>query len=209
MPESQNEQFQKRQVAYKISIATILNSAFAKDETSAGYIKVNDLVISRVNMIGILVSKNEAQNSSSAIIDDGTGRINLRTFEPSNVFSRAEIGDSVIVVGKIREYNDEKYIIPEIIRKIDNRWVNVRRNEIGNSQAAVAENSDKTEEIIIVQSPKDNIYSIIKELDKGDGVLIDDIIKMSKSNDTESVVKTLLKSGDIFEVKPGMLKVLE
>ena len=209
MPESQNEQFQKRQVAYKISIATILNSAFAKDETSAGYIKVNDLVISRVNMIGILVSKNEAQNSSSAIIDDGTGRINLRTFEPSNVFSRAEIGDSVIVVGKIREYNDEKYIIPEIIRKIDNRWVNVRRNEIGNSQAAVAENSDKTEEIIIVQSPKDNIYSIIKELDKGDGVLIDDIIKMSKSNDTESVVKTLLKSGDIFDVKPGMLKVLE
>ena len=209
MPESQNEQFQKRQVAYKISIATILNSAFAKDETSAGYIKVNDLVISRANIIGILVSKNEAQNSSSAIIDDGTGRINLRTFEPSNVFSRAEIGDSVIVVGKIREYNDEKYIIPEIIRKIDSRWVNVRRNEIGNSQAAVAENSDKTEEIIIVQSPKDNIYSIIKELDKGDGVLIDDIIKMSKSNDTESVVKTLLKSGDIFEVKPGMLKVLE
>ena len=209
MPELQNEQFQKRQVAYKISIATILNSAFAKDETSAGYIKVNDLVISRANIIGILVSKNEAQNSSSAIIDDGTGRINLRTFEPSNVFSRAEIGDSVIVVGKIREYNDEKYIIPEIIRKIDSRWVNVRRNEIGNSQAAVAENSDKTEEIIIVQSPKDNIYSIIKELDKGDGVLIDDIIKMSKSNDTESVVKTLLKSGDIFEVKPGMLKVLE
>lgn len=209
MPELQNEQFQKRQVAYKISIATILNSAFAKDMDSAGYIRVNNMTVSRVNIIGILIAKNDSQNFSSAIIDDSTGRISLRTFEPSGVFSRAEIGDPAIVIGKVREYNNEKYIIPEIVRKMDSRWIDVRRNEIGNVQAAPAQDDGRVEELQISQNPKEDVYSLIKDLDKGDGASIDEVIKMAKGGDAESIVNTLLKSGDIFEVKPGKLKVLE
>ena len=219
MSELQNEQFQKRQVAYKVTVSSILDEPFAKDETSAGYIKISNLNVSRVNVMGILIEKNDSQNASFGAIDDGSGRINLRTFEPSNVFSRVNVGDSVLVVGKIREYDSEKYIIPEIVRKIENEWINLRRKELDfipkqietPRQELAKEPSPTVVEVIAenVQNPREKVYGLIKNLDKGDGSLIDDVIKESGNDNAEIIVKKLLESGDIFEVKPGKLKVLE
>ena len=50
---------------------------------------------------------------------------------------------------------------------------------------------------------------MIKKLDEGDGVLIDDVIKSSKIGDAEEIINRLLENGDIFEIKPGKLKILE
>jgi len=214
MPEPEQKTFQKRQVAYKVKISSIINSGFFKDDLSAGYIKINDMRVSRVNIIATLINKPELPASNfTAIIDDGTGRISLRSFEGGNIFSKAEIGDIVLVVGRVREFNKEKYIIPEILKKInDFRWMNLRKKELADIEEMTIDAESINMELEQHNgTPNVNaeICSIIKRLDSGEGVSIDDVIKTSGIDSAEGIIKNLLESGDIFEIRHGKLKVLE
>ena len=213
MPELEQKTFQKRQVAYKIRISHILNGSFVKDNISAGYVRLNGLNVSRINLIAAVVYKPEQPSSyASAIIDDGTGKILLRSFENINLFSKVDVGDIVLVIGKIREYNNEKYILPEILKKIGNsKWMNLREMELKNAKNPEKE-MIKNESIAVEQAVQDNsdvVYSIIKKLDNGYGVSVDDVINNSSCSNAEEIINKLLENGDIFEIKPGKLKVLE
>ena len=213
MPELEQKSFQKRQVAHKVRIVSLLNGKFIKDELSAGYIRFNDLNISRVNIIAAVVYKSGPENNyTNAFVDDGTGKILLRSFENNDTFSKIDVGDVILVIGRIREFNNEKYIIPEIVKKIDNiDWVNVRKLEINN--ISIAETGE--EKNIIPPSDAtdlgiyEKIYLLIKKLDNGEGAVIEEVIKNFGSDDVENKINKLLENGDIFEIKPGRLKVLE
>lgn len=211
MPELEQKAFQ-RQTAYKVRISDLLNQNYMKGELSAGYIKLNGVNISRVNVIATVVYKPESSSFSTAVIDDGTGRIPLRSFENNGIFSKIEVSDAVLVVGKIREFNGEKYILPEILKKINNfGWLNVRKLELASENAV--ENIKAIGNVAIEDSDNkelnEEIYSLIKKLDSGDGATIDDVIKNSNNSEAENVVNKLLNRGDIFEIRPGKLKVLE
>ena len=212
MPELQN-QFQKRQIAYKARISDILNGSFIKDESSAGHLSFEDVSISRVNIIATAVFKPEqGSNVSSVVIDDGTGKILLRSFENAAVFSNVDVGDFVLVIGKVREFNGERYVVPEILKKINNaEWVNVRKLELKSTIYSVksekAENKDLPGET--GNGFNDEIYALIKKLDSGDGALVDDVVKESNNGKAENIIIRLLENGDIFEISPGKLKVLE
>jgi len=209
MPELEQKTFQKRQVAYKLKISDILNGNLIKEEFS-GNVKLNNINVSRVNIIAAMIYKSEDFNYSSAVIDDGFGRIQLRSFENNAYFSKIDVGDVVLVIGRIREFNNEKYIVPEILKKITNtRWVDIRRLELKNND--IIDNNIKITDKNLIEGAKINedIYSLIKKLDNGDGASFDNIIKSSGSIDAEKILNKLLENGDIFEIKPGKLKVLE
>lgn len=201
----------QRHVAYKVRISDILKSNFIKDEQlSAGYIKINDRIVSRVNVIASLVYKFEQPNYASVVIDDGTGKISLRSFDDTNLFLKLDVGDVVLVIGRVREFNGEKYIIPEIFKRVGNiEWIHVRNLELfrGFEKSAVSANN----KILAgeVSNIEDDVYTLIKELDNGDGVAIDDLIKSLKNDDVEKSVNRLLEKGDVFEIRPGKLRVLE
>lgn len=212
MPELEKS-FQ-RQIAYKIKISDILNSSFAKDEISAGHIKINNNAVSRVNVIATIVHMSgEGSNYKGAVVDDGTGNIMLRSFENQAIFSKVEVGDNVLFVGKIREFGNERYIIPEILKKIsDIGWMHLRKIELKKSNAPEnkalgAASAAAAEEA--TTNFNDGIYLLIKKLDVGDGVQIEEVIKNSSSNNTEEIINRLLENGDIFEITPGRIKVLE
>ena len=210
MPELEKT-FQKRQIAYKARVSDILNCSFSKDELSAGYIKLNGLNVSRVNVIANIVYKSgDDQNYNSALIDDGTGKILLRTFENTNLFAKADVGDVVLVIGKIREYNNERYILPEIVRKLEKfEWMNLRKIELKDN---VIEQAKEPVNEAVEESAKnigEEIYLLIKKFDDGDGAAIEDVIKESNNPDAEKIISRLLENGDVFEIKPGKLKVLE
>ena len=210
MPELEKT-FQKRQVAHKVRVSDILNSIFAKDDASAGYIKLNEVNVSRVNIIANVVYKSgEEHNYNSALIDDGTGKIILRTFENTNIFSKVDVGDIALVIGRIREYNNERYILPEIVKKLEKiEWMNLRKIELKDN---VIESNNKISEEIVgeaVQKIDEEVYILIKKLDNGDGVSIEDVMKESSNPNAEKIINRLLENGDVFEIKPGKLKVLE
>jgi len=78
--------------------------------------------ISRAKIVGTVIDKfsREDSNYSVITIDDTTDSLRVKAFrEDISKLENTEIGDSVMVIGKIREYNNENYIIPEIVKKIE------------------------------------------------------------------------------------------
>ena len=115
-----------------------------------------------------------------------------------------DVGDAVLVIGKVREFDNERYILPEIVKKTNIEWMNARKlelNETRHVEGAVHINKPDAAAI------SKDIYELIKKLDDGDGVAIEDLI--SRNADAEKIVSLLLENGDVFEIKPGKIKVLE
>ena len=103
----------RRLVAYKAKISSLLNGQYFKEEGwASNYILAEDgRKLSRVNVIGIVVAKNLDQNANygEILIDDGSAKISLRSFEKNEALENAKIGDIVLVIGRPREFGNEKF----------------------------------------------------------------------------------------------------
>lgn len=88
----------------------------------------------RVNLIATVVDKFVRDDGGYATLhlDDGTGTIRAKAWsEGAEQMEEFEVGDLINVVGKVREYEEEIHIVPEIIREIeDPNWELVRELEI-------------------------------------------------------------------------------
>ena len=211
------QRVQKRQTACKIRIKDILNSRYIKNEGfNPNYLEINSQEVSRVNIIGVVVDKPDINNYKAIEIDDGTGKIFARFFEDNTSLNSINVGDVVLVIGRPREFSSEKYILIEAIKKIDMAWAKVRKLELKDEGAeeyvpATANkisDSGLIEENIVDDGPANKVIKLIKELDKGEGVAVEDILPRN-INDADKIIDMLLKEGEIFEIRPGRLKVLE
>lgn len=214
---SDSMEVQERQIAHIIQLQHVLGKPFVEQE---GWLPDYVLTswgdkVSRVNIIGTVVDRNEQQ----LIIDDGTGTIPVRCFDPVEHFSTAKVGDVLTVVGKLRQYNAEQYIIAELIQVVESLFLHVRQKHLEKfssfRQRRIAENQaieldSIQEEINTSQTAvgQNTILSFIEETDTGEGILIADII-VAKGEDAQTQVDMLLMSGEIFEIKPGVVKVLK
>ena len=218
---------QQRQTAYKVQVKSILKGDFIKQE---GW-KPNYIIdeygrkISRINLIATIVDVPESQdtfNYYGIILDDGTGTISARVFEDQERLKKFSLGQMINIIGRIREYGNERYIIPEIIKKIDDSgWIDLHNKEITLLKKTLIEKpkEDLPEIVVeedIVKKPdtihidtSEKILSAIRNLDKGDGADIDEVIEKCSIDGCEGLVNSLLLEGDIFEIKPGRLKVLD
>ena len=210
MPEQQA--FQKRQTAYKIRIKDILDSKYIKTEGFApNYLEIDGRKISRVNVIGVIVDKSDMNNYKTLTIEDGTGNISARIFENNTLLDVLGAGNIVLITGRPREFSSEKYILIETIKNINPNWAKVRELEL--KKSTIADNrlpnieKEDAEEKIVSDSTNE-IFKLIKGLDKGEGVTIEELSSRN-IKEVDKIIDTLLKEGDIFEVKPGKLKVLE
>ena len=151
------------------------------------------------------------------LVDDKTGNISIRTFDNSSIFDKVGVGDIILLIGRPREYNNEKYVVPEIIKKINKSWFELRLielNERSKKKMILSNNPESggivKEDIIfdrIIKSKinSDGVLNLIRTEDKGDGV---DYEQLVEKVGNEKIIKMLLEEGEIFEVTPGRLKVL-
>ncbi|MEK6868231.1 MAG: OB-fold nucleic acid binding domain-containing protein [Nanoarchaeota archaeon] len=221
----------ERQTAQVTTIGAIIGGANTKAEThlQPKYVHTGK-EMNRIHIIAVVVSISEG-TAAEAILDDGTGRIAVRSFENPAFFEKVQLGDIVRVIGKVRAFNEQGYIIPEIMKRIQNRQfvtlhklllqsfeknTNVQTTqpvaEMHNEQQS--QQSEEVEEIpvdaddTIPDSPFDELLALIKKLDKGDGAQVEEIIGQSEEN-SEKMIQNLLEAGEVFEIRPGRIKVLE
>jgi len=118
----------ERQVARKLQIRTINSGKFVQIERESeetrfipNYIEINGNKISRVRVLATVIDKFVSDNNeyASLTLDDTTDTIRCKIFGDLSMLENIEKGDVVDVIGRIREYNGELYILPEIIVKID------------------------------------------------------------------------------------------
>lgn len=113
----------KRQVATRSRISDITDFIFIKKEgPEPSYVLTNlGVRISKVKLIGTVIDKfiSEDGNYSSITLNDDTNTIRVKAFkEDIEIFDDLEIGDLALIIGKVKQYADENYIVPQIVRKI-------------------------------------------------------------------------------------------
>ena len=213
---------QKRQIACKARVKEILSGRYVKEDGwMPNYVEtVDGRKISRINIIGAVVASEEEKEIgyNSIVIDDGTGKVSVRVFgDDADKLKGIGVGDVVLIIGRPREYGAERYVLLEIIKKIDDKkWIDVRKLELG--ATAIDKVEEKPEEELKEEAIEegvvggeemtagDKIVDYIRKVDKGDGVDIEEVLKEFGD---ENAIKTLLSEGELFEVKPGRIKVLE
>jgi len=112
----------KRLTAKKSGISEVTKGKFFKKPGFESNYVLTHLGrrLSRVRVLGLVVDKfMNADSSYSAItIDDSSDTVRCKFFGGLKIFDGVEAGSIVDVVGKVREYNGEIYIAPEIVTKI-------------------------------------------------------------------------------------------
>lgn len=111
-----------RRITAKIaSIHEVVNGKFIKKTGfESNYILTSlGRKISRVRVMGVIVDiyKSADMKYAAITLDDSTDTIRAKAFVNITLFDNFKVGDLVDLTGKIREYDGEIYIIPEIIRK--------------------------------------------------------------------------------------------
>lgn len=221
-----------RYPAIKVAIEDLEKGQYVEErDQNPNYILVRGgSKIVRINVIATIVYKEMRGTISNFLIDDSTAKMTLRFFEENKTALDLEIGEVVLIIGRVRVYNQEKYIFPEIVKKINPLWLRLRSQELQKQEGRNekgAENKNiilirKTEEIIINGKAEENeeieendpllpfqkLTKLIVELDKGEGVLIEEIVEKSPLDKTEELLEKMLENGDIFQNTPGKVRVL-
>ena len=208
------EDQQRRQIARKLWIKDLLLGTYVKEEgMKPNYIALQDQSkVSRVNLMGVVVSTNP-ESMPTITLDDGSGRVTIRAFEPHAGMAAVQVGDPILIIGKPREFSKEIYVLPEIVRKItDLTWLEVRKHELNRNPLQPMLPEPGT----VIEVVKDdafvfteNVLKAIRSLDEGPGADTQSVIEHLGVREAEKTIQFLLQSGDIFEVSPGRLKVLE
>ena len=226
------EQQIQRQTAFKVWISSLLSGKYTKgvEQFEAGFIEVNNTKVSRVNMIGIIIDKFEAETQVSLTLDDGSGSIRVKAWnENISLMSGFNIGDLVIIVGKVKEYNNQVYVTPEIVKTLDNPlWLKVRKLELSKTfgeparviTEVVKDSKEEDEDRMNVveekvtnektQSSREKIFHLIESMDKGEGVHLTGIIVNSgiAEDDIENLIDDMIKEGEIFEIQKNKLRIV-
>lgn len=211
MPEEQ--QF-KRHIAYKLRIGDILIGKPVVDEERFSFLEFGDKKIVRINILGNIVDRYESAGRDEGrkyvflTLDDGSGQIRLKIFgDDYEKFKDIVQGQTVVVIGVLRHWNNETYISPEIIREMDPRYLLVRKLEIEKDKAINAKPVEKAQIVAI----KDKILELIKNSEENNGIEVDEITQ--KFHETPQTIinqeiQKLLEEGIVFEPRPGKIRWL-
>jgi len=200
----------KRNIAFKLRIGDLLIGKPVNDGERFGFLELGDKKIVRVNIAGNVVDKYESLGEKkylSITIDDGSGQIKLKAFgDDVDKFSKVIQGQTVIVIGTLRVWNNETYIAPEIIREQDPKYLLIRKLELEKEKPKSTQ-TDRKEMFAI----KDKLLETIKN-SEAEGGVEKDIIIMKFNEVSPSIVnqeiQKLIEEGIIFEPRPGKVRYL-
>jgi RPA family protein len=132
-------EIRKRETAYKLRIGDLLRGKQIFEQQTGlnprlQFVEIGNKRVVRVNIVGNLVDKFESEGErkfGSITLDDGSGQIRARLFgDDLSKFKDMSQGDTLVIIGLLRSFNQEIYISPEIMKKTDPKYLLVRKLEI-------------------------------------------------------------------------------
>jgi RPA family protein len=188
-----------RKVAYKLWIKNINEGNPIIEDSKLIGVEVNGTIISRVNIIASVVDKFVGNNFVILTLDDSTGIIEVRDFE--DFLEDIEIGDTILVIGTLRIWNEKLYILKEIIKKISPLYLVARKLELEKLYNLKRETKKTNTQIVLEK---------IKEIEEREGEV--DIEKLYLELDLpkeeiKDILSQLLENMKIYEPRPGIIKL--
>jgi RPA family protein len=200
--------------AFKVFVRDAVERMLNKDEDNRSYIEYDGQQIFTVHVMGVVVSKYDSERYTILTLDDATETVSVRFFgEDKDMAADVSVGDTVDVIGTLREYEDETYVSPRTITMIeDPNWEIVRNLELL-LRAKKSGIAAPMEEVLDTEEKpssdlKPIVLDLIERLDEGDGADYNAVLKESGLKDTEldPTLNDLLSDSDIYEPKIGKFK---
>src|SRR3989344_4379069 len=207
----------QRQIAYKVWLADIVNSEFVhtSGEWEPNYSLIQVKNVSRVNLLVTVVGKMPSEDNSSTLldVDNGSATLSLRVWgEDIHLFDGVSVGDFILVIGKIRDYQSKVYVTPEIVKRVDSEWMKVRKLELGRkplvqTMSSSVVSSSRVEEApvfeeeavvedVVSDSPRSKVLELVSSSSEG--------IKISVLKDAmpgvETILEDLINEGEVYTV---------
>ncbi len=211
MVELSTENKFKRNVAHKIRIGDILMGKPILDGDRFSFLEWGHKKIVRVNIIGNIIEKYESEGEKrfgSITIDDGTGQIKAKVFgDDLEKISNLNEGQTILIIGTLRIFNEELYISPEIIKETDSRYLLIRKLESEKEKGKGPEKPAREEMVAV----KDKILGTIKSAEEHGGIEMDKLVMTLKDISPVIItqeVQKFLEEGIIFEPRPGKVRYL-
>lgn len=205
MAEFDGEQ-RKRNTAYKMRIGDILKAKPIMAEGKFLFLELGDKKISRVNILANCVDKfisDGEKKFGSLTLDDASGQIRLKVFSDDlPLIVNVNQGDTLQIIGNVREWNSEIYVLPEIVKKVDPKWLLVRKLEIQNSRKDIPLQANAPIRDLIVEK--------IKNAESEGGIDVDQLILDTEASPEviNQEIKKLLEEGVVYEPRPGRVRYL-
>jgi RPA family protein len=206
-----DQQF-KRNIAFKYRIGDILLGKPVFDQERFSFLELGEKHIVRVNIIGNIVDVYNSEGEKKytfATLDDGSGQIKLKAFgDDVSRLQGITQGETVVVIGVLRNFNNETYIAPEIVKKKDPKYLLLRKLELEKERSKKTPTPTEKSEIKAI---KDQVLEKIKASEEEGGIDVDKIIMELRETSPEIInqeIKKLLEEGIIFEPRPGKLRWL-
>jgi uncharacterized protein len=198
----------KRYVAYKLVIGDVLQGRIILDGERLKFLEIGGKNVVRVNVVANIIDKYVQEDGEkkfgSLTLDDASGQLKVKAFgEDVKKFEEFQQGDTVNIIGLIRQWNDELYVIPEVIKKKEPSYLLLRKFETDVNKKESLDDGD-------LKEFKGKVLSMIKKEEENGGIEISKIAE-ELGEDLKIVnqeIKRLLEEGVIYEPRPGKVRYL-
>ncbi len=211
----------KRQTALKFWIRDLISANLVNGDNGIRYLDIKGKRVTRVNIIALVIGKyvNETGTYVALTLDDGSGQIRVKAWgEDVPALVDLEVGDSVIVIGRLTEQNNEIFLRSEMSRFLgDTKWNELRRLELEKEYgkpeiAPLIVKMDTCEESPIEpsMSVRGKIFSVIEKCEDANGIAIEVLIKEANVTETEAekIIQELIQEGEAYCPRHGFIKIL-
>jgi len=205
----------KRFVAYKLRIEHLLSGKPIMESERFNFLELGNKQIARVNVVANVVERffieENERKFASITLDDASGQIRVRAFGDDIEKLRDIVeGDTIRVIGMLRFFNNEIYILPEIVKKVDPRYLLVRKLEL---EAESEQDEIRKEDSQEIKEEKKALRDLLLDKIKAaepEGIETEKLIleiQAAPELINEEITK-LLEEGLIFEPRPGRVRYL-
>jgi len=208
------EQQFKRHTAYKFRIGDLLIGKPVMNGEKFGFLELGNKKVIRVNIIGNIVEKYESMEREDGrkyiflTLDDGSGQIKIKAFgDDSGKFKDFSQGQTVVVIGMLKNWNNETYVAPELMKEKEPKYLLLRKLETEKDKVKITGTVERSQ----IMAIKDKILNLVKSHEERGGLELDSLIIELKDFSPGIInqeIQKLLEEGIIFEPRPGKIRYL-
>jgi RPA family protein len=224
-------QMRERMTAVRASISDITNGLFSSDN-GPHVVSPFGVELRRVVVVGFVVSKFAREGDDTGkkrfegiTLDDGSDTIGVKVWGEEEAAILEDVKESILVmvVGRVREYNEEVYLMPEIVKELtDPNFMSLHLMErykaiLNRSGVSLPESMEQQQELLTSSTPTvsgklaNDIIAYVRLEAPPEGIPLKNIVDYfeKKGQDSEKVqtkVFNLVAEGALNEVSIGQFR---
>ncbi|MBW6461899.1 MAG: hypothetical protein K0B07_02540 [DPANN group archaeon] len=205
----------KTQAAYKLNISDLTENTYIKDDTGklTNYLDLGGKIkVYRVRLLArvTFMYASADGNYASITLDDDTGTIRVKAWQNIKMVLDTKNEDLVDIIALVREWNGEVYLVPEVLRIIDNPDIKTLRSlEILSfkKEEGILDKDTVQKEITLIKkslnSESNQVVSSVEDDDINQKIMIKTNVNVPKSENVKEILSTHIEKTIVSKKSPA------